>query len=124
MLLQKRPVMDINQIEKMLKEHKLELKKRYGVKSIAIFGSFARGEQTISSDVDLLIELETPIGFKFIELADYLESILGVRVDLLTKKEALMLTRKADKLDKYLDAMFFLYFIFSHNDQLKRTSYP
>jgi predicted nucleotidyltransferase len=88
MLLQKRPVMDINQIEKMLKEHKLELKKRYGVKSIAIFGSFARGEQTISSDVDLLIELETPIGFKFIELADYLESILGMRVDLLTKKAA------------------------------------
>lgn len=71
-------------IKNILREQKKELKKRYGVKEIGIFGSFARGEQKEISDVDILVEFEKPIGLKFFELADYIEEILGIKVDLFT----------------------------------------
>lgn len=72
------------EIERILREHKEELREKYGVHGIALFGSYARGEPTSESDIDLLVRLEKPIGFRFFELWDYLESILGTRVDLLT----------------------------------------
>ncbi len=72
------------EIEYILREHKAELREQYGVCEIALFGSYARGEETPESDIDLLVRLERPIGFRFFELWDYLESLLGVRVDLLT----------------------------------------
>lgn len=72
------------EVQQVLREHRRILQERYGVQSIALFGSYARGEPTSESDIDLLIRLEKPIGFRFFELWDYLESILGVRVDLLT----------------------------------------
>lgn len=74
----------LEEIEKILKNNKSELKAKYKVKKIGIFGSFIRGEQTRISDVDLLIELIEPIGWEFIDLKEYLESILGVNVDLVT----------------------------------------
>ena len=50
--------------------------------SLALFGSFARDEQTSASDVDLLVSFSEPVGFAFIHLADHLEILLGRRVDL------------------------------------------
>lgn len=72
------------EVQQVLREHRRILQERYGVQSIALFGSYARGEPTPESDIDLLVRLEKPIGFRFFELWDYLESILGTRVDLLT----------------------------------------
>ncbi|NJE00796.1 nucleotidyltransferase family protein [Thermococcus sp. JdF3] len=72
-------------IENTLRTHKEELRKRFGVSSIAIFGSYTRGEQTELSDVDILVEFERPIGWEIVDLKDYLESLLGVKVDLVTK---------------------------------------
>lgn len=72
------------EVQQVLREHRRILQERYGVQSIALFGSYARGEPTSESDIDLLVRLEKPIGFRFFELWDYLESILGARVDLLT----------------------------------------
>ncbi len=77
---------NIEDIKSALKEQKTILKEKYGVKSIAIFGSYSRGEQSPLSDIDLLVEFEKPIGLKFMELADYLEKILEIKVDLLTQK--------------------------------------
>ncbi|MEN4018268.1 MAG: nucleotidyltransferase family protein [Methanobacterium sp.] len=74
----------LEEIKNILREQKNELKERYGVKKIGIFGSFARGEQKEISDVDILVEFERPIGLRFFELADYIEEILGINVDLLT----------------------------------------
>ena len=51
---------------------------------IGLFGSFAKGEQTDDSDIDILIEFEKPIGLKFVELTEYLEKVLGRQVDVLT----------------------------------------
>ncbi|NJE03347.1 nucleotidyltransferase [Thermococcus sp. MV11] len=75
----------LREIEAILREHKEELRRRFGVSSIAIFGSYARGEQTELSDVDILVEFERPIGWEIVDLKDYLESLLGVEVDLVTK---------------------------------------
>jgi len=60
------------------------LQQKYGVERMALYGSFARSEQAEKSDVDLLVELARPLGFEFIELADYLEKVLGRKVDLAT----------------------------------------
>jgi predicted nucleotidyltransferase len=55
------------------------------VKSIAVFGSVARGEATPSSDIDLLVEFSRPVGlFEFIRLKFYLEVLTSCRVDLVT----------------------------------------
>ena len=56
----------------------------YGVKKIGLFGSYAKGTQTDASDIDIIVEFETPLGFKFMEFADYLEELLGRPVDVLT----------------------------------------
>jgi predicted nucleotidyltransferase len=52
---------------------------------MAIFGSYARGDNSLSSDLDLLVEFDSKVGIKFIDLADEVESILGIRVDLVSK---------------------------------------
>jgi predicted nucleotidyltransferase len=75
----------IEEIKKILREHKKELKKKYKVKDIGIFGSYVRGDAQEMSDVDILVEFEEPVGFEFIHLADFLEEILGTEVDLTTK---------------------------------------
>ena len=74
----------LEEILRILREHKEELAQRYGVQELAIFGSYARGEQTPVSDVDILVTLGKPLGLRFFELWDYLENLLGLQVDLLT----------------------------------------
>lgn len=60
------------------------LRQRFGVEQIALFGSFVRDEASEHSDIDLVVSLAKPLGFDFVELADYLEEKLGRRVDLIT----------------------------------------
>ncbi|MGB9856453.1 MAG: nucleotidyltransferase family protein, partial [Caldisericum exile] len=74
------------EITQILAEHKEEIRQKYGVKIIGIFGSYARNEQKETSDIDILIELEKPIGLKFFELWDHLEKLLGCEVDLVRQK--------------------------------------
>lgn len=57
---------------------------KYGVRRIGLFGSYAKGIEKEDSDIDVLVEFERPIGLKFIELAEYLEKILGKKTDVLT----------------------------------------
>ena len=74
--------------EEILKTFKKELppiSKRFSVKIIGLFGSYARSERTEESDIDLLVEFEKPVGFfKFLELEDHLSEKLGAKVDLVT----------------------------------------
>ena len=60
------------------------LREEFHVKRIGLFGSFATEKATADSDVDLVIEFEQPIGLKFIDLCEYLETCLGRKVDVLT----------------------------------------
>lgn len=73
------------EILKVLKQELPYLNEKFKVKSIGLFGSYAREEQTKTSDIDVLVDFETPVGFfKFIELEDYLSGKLGAKVDLAT----------------------------------------
>ena len=57
------------------------------MKEIGVFGSFVRGEAKKSSDIDILVEFSEPVGlFEFMELEEYLEKLLGHKVDLVSKK--------------------------------------
>ena len=68
---------------RILHENHAELTEKYGVKSLALFGSVARDEARPDSDVDLLVEFNRPIGlFAFIDLQQFLEALLGCKVDL------------------------------------------
>ena len=74
----------IEKVMQILRENKEEIREKYGIKILGVFGSWARSEESETSDIDILVQVERPIGFGFFELWDYLEEILGVKVDLLT----------------------------------------
>jgi uncharacterized protein len=68
-----------------LKELKPELRKNYSVREIGLFGSFSDDSYTEESDIDILVELDRPIGWKIFTLEIYLEKIFGRKIDLVTK---------------------------------------
>ena len=77
----------IDEIKEALKKHKGELRERFRVKEIGVFGSYVKGEQKKASDIDILVEFEEPIGlFQFIDLEENLSNLLGTKVDLVSKK--------------------------------------
>ncbi len=73
------------EIVNKLRELKPYLNKEFSVKEIGIFGSFSDDSYTEDSDIDILVELEKPIGWKFLSLEIYLEKTFGRKVDLITK---------------------------------------
>jgi predicted nucleotidyltransferase len=76
-------IMKQEDVLQLLKQKNTELAKQFGVKSLLLFGSVARDEATSSSDVDLLVEFNRPVGyFGLFALQDYLEKLLGCSVDL------------------------------------------
>ena len=63
-----------------------ELKEKYHVSYLGVFGSYVRGEQKPGSDLDVLVEFSRiPTIFKFVNLENYLSEALGVKVDLVMK---------------------------------------
>ena len=62
------------------------MRSRFKAKSIGVFGSYVRGEAKEQSDIDIMVELYEPIGWDFVELKEYLETILEKPVDLVTDK--------------------------------------
>jgi predicted nucleotidyltransferase len=65
---------------------KAELQKRFRVRTLALFGSYARNQQTEKSDVDILVEVDPSIGLGFVSLADELERRLQQKVDLVSSR--------------------------------------
>jgi predicted nucleotidyltransferase len=91
--------MNLKTVSVLLKRHQADLRQR-GVKSLAAFGSLARGEATCSSDIDLLVEFDRPVGlFEFIRLKLYLEELTGRSVDLVTP-DAIRPAMRADILNE------------------------
>lgn len=85
-IMRERTENSISDMRRILFAHKRELKKKYGVKEIGIFGSYARKENGKNSDIDILVEIDRPIGlFTFIGLERYLSELLEAKVDLVTK---------------------------------------
>ena len=74
------------QILKTLAEDKSELQRQFKVRRLALFGSYARGEQRTDSDVDILVEVDPSIGLDFVTLAERIEKLLGTSVDLVSSR--------------------------------------
>jgi len=76
----------LEEIKQTLRETKPLLQEQYQVTELGIFGSYARGEQTETSDVDVLIDYDqAPTLFKLVELRDYLAEVIEMKVDVVTK---------------------------------------
>ncbi len=75
----------LNDIKSTLEENKIRLFQSYPIKSLAIFGSFARNEGGYNSDLDILVEFNDKIGVRFIDLANELEKLIELKVDLVSK---------------------------------------
>ena len=73
-----------DQITQILRGNRAHLSAEFGVDKIGLFGSYNKDTAVEGSDIDLVIEFTRPIGFRFVELAEYLEEILGAPVDILT----------------------------------------
>lgn len=94
------PVKSLREIMEILGEHKEEIHIKYKVNEIGIFGSYVRGEQRKTSDVDILVEFEKEEsirGFEFIGLMtgleNYIQKILVIKPHLASKRHAM----KSDK---------------------------
>ncbi|MBK7030985.1 MAG: nucleotidyltransferase family protein [Bacteroidales bacterium] len=74
-----------NDILIKLKELKPTLYRDYSVKEIGLFGSFSDGTFSEESDIDIIVELEKPIGWKFFSLELYLQKIFNRKIDLVSK---------------------------------------
>lgn len=71
-------------VTERLRESYPHLAAEFGVRRIGLFGSFAKGTANEASDIDVVIEFQRPIGLRFVELVEYLEQLLGRKVDVLT----------------------------------------
>ncbi len=70
----------------LLRGHKEELRARFGVSYVGVFGSYVHGENTTASDLDLLVDFTSPPTlFQFVRLQRHLGDILGIPVDLVMK---------------------------------------
>ena len=69
----------------VLRRERAHLFAKYGLKSMAVFGSMTRDDHRPDSDVDIMVEFEKPVDFEFIYLAEELEKIVQRKVDLVTK---------------------------------------
>ena len=77
----------LKQIQSILASSKAELRKRYKVRELSIFGSYSRGEQKKTSDVDILVKLNPNATlFDFVGLGNYLEEKLKIKVDVVSER--------------------------------------
>ena len=75
------------EIKEIINQRRKELEEKYKVKSIAIFGSYVRGEQIEDSDIDILVEFTKPVSLlHIVSVENYLSDILGIKVDVIPKK--------------------------------------
>ena len=78
---------ELARAKRILRKHLPELRERYSIKSLGVFGSYVRGEQKKRSDLDVLIEFEqTPTLLEFVHLKRHLSQLVGIPVDLVLKK--------------------------------------
>lgn len=78
-----------------LQEHKSEMQEKFGAIRIGLAGSYARGDATEESDIDIVVELKSDNTYRsFFNLLYFLQDSLGKRVDLATESSLKPLVRK------------------------------
>jgi uncharacterized protein len=78
-------VKQLADIQKVLQQLKPELKAKFHVQEIGLFGSIVRDDFSPTSDVDIIVNFSQPVGIEFVDLADYIEAKLQRRVDLVSR---------------------------------------
>ena len=79
-------MLTLQNILQILRSHMPELQSKYPVSRLGVFGSYARGEATESSDIDIAVEINGPMGLSFIAMADEIENMLGKKTDVVPKR--------------------------------------
>jgi hypothetical protein len=74
------------EIVDILQRAKPELVRDFGVTGLALFGSYARGEQRDGSDVNLMVEVAPSIGLRFVDLAERIEVLLGIPSEAVSRR--------------------------------------
>ena len=76
----------LQSILEKLRHHKPELERKYPVGRIGVFGSYARGEATDDSDIDIAVEISGSMGLNFVAMAEEIEELFGVKTDVVPKR--------------------------------------
>lgn len=76
----------LDAIMEKLRAYKPELQRKYPISRLGIFGSYARGEATENSDIDVAVELNGPMGLNFVAMANEIEDLFGIKVDVVPKR--------------------------------------
>ena len=74
------------EIVSILRHAKPQLAREFGVTRIAVFGSYARGDQREDSDVDVHVEVPPSIGMRFVDLAERIGALLGIRSEVISRR--------------------------------------
>jgi len=74
------------EILNLLVKNKSKLEKRFKVRRLALFGSYARGDHRPDSDVDILVDIDPSVGLEFVTLAEQIEHLLGLPVELVSRR--------------------------------------
>jgi predicted nucleotidyltransferase len=78
----------LKEIKTFLKKQEPVIRLRYNVKKIGIFGSYARGEEKKTSDIDILVEFEKPISLlKLVNLENFLSESMGIKADVVPRED-------------------------------------
>ena len=73
----------LEEIKQILHDHSGDLRQRYGINRISVFGSVVRGQARADSDVDIMVEFDGPMSLlSFIDAEYYISELLGCKVDL------------------------------------------
>lgn len=76
----------LQNILQILRKHKPELQRKYPISRLGVFGSYARGEATEKSDIDIAVEINGTMGLNFIAMADEIEELFGIKTDVVPKR--------------------------------------
>lgn len=71
----------LDTIVDILRRHKPDLQRKYPISRLGVFGSYARGEARDSSDIDIAVDIQGPMGLNFVAMANEIEDLFGVKVD-------------------------------------------
>jgi uncharacterized protein len=76
----------LDNILEKLRNYMPELQRKYPISNLGIFGSYARGEATENSDIDIAVDISGPMGLNFIAMANEIEDLFGIKVDVVPKR--------------------------------------
>ncbi len=79
-------MLTLQNILQILRQHKPELQRKYPISRLGVFGSYARGEATEKSDIDIAVEMNGPMGLDFVAMADEIEKLFGIKTDVVPKR--------------------------------------